>query len=140
MLLLLNPKPALFVQKQTLFLPQKPHEKGIINSIKFLPWTGGKQFVTGGCDHAVVLWNEIKDDDWHPTVLHRSLHTSAVMGVAGLFHRKWVLSSGADKRVIAFDPATQRAPHNHQLDSRAISVVPNPIDHNMYMVQTGLVV
>lgn len=85
------------------FLEEKPHVKGIVNSIMFMPWDD-VSFVTGGSDHAVVHWNEKdREDHWKPKALHRNLHTSAVMGVAGLYHKQVVLSAGADKRIIGFD-------------------------------------
>ncbi|KAM3199062.1 plant UBX domain-containing protein 10-like [Capsicum annuum] len=81
------------------FLEEKPHVKGIINNIMFMPWEEGC-FVTGGSDHAVVLWTD-KDGEqsWKPKELHRG-HSSAVMGVAGLQHKKVVMSAGADKRIL----------------------------------------
>eukprot|EP00249_Psilotum_nudum_P010718 c22717_g1_i1 orf=1-1191(-) len=69
--------------KKVRFLNEKPHEKGIINSIIFMPWFGEQPiFATGGSDHAVVMWSEERGAGWIPKLLHRSLHSSAVMGVA----------------------------------------------------------
>lgn len=78
------------------FLNDKPHEKGIINSIQFMPWSNGTQFATAGCDHGVVLWSEKEGSDrcWQPHLLHRVLHSSSVSGVAGIPHKQLVLSSG----------------------------------------------
>ncbi|KAA8521099.1 hypothetical protein F0562_011748 [Nyssa sinensis] len=75
------------------FLEEKPHVKGIINNIVFMLWDS-VCFITGGNDHAVVLWTE-KDGDnfWEPKVLHNSLHSSAVMGVAGMHQRQIVMSA-----------------------------------------------
>ncbi|CAI7872734.1 unnamed protein product, partial [Closterium sp. NIES-54] len=40
-------------------LPARPHQKGVINSIRYLPWEGPPfVFATGGSDHGVVLWRE----------------------------------------------------------------------------------
>uniref|UniRef100_A0A2P2K0U6 Uncharacterized protein n=2 Tax=Rhizophora mucronata TaxID=61149 RepID=A0A2P2K0U6_RHIMU len=119
------------------FLEDKPHVKGIINGIMFMPWEN-TCFVTGGSDHAVVLWNE-KDaeNSWNPKVLHRNLHSSAVMGVAGIQQKQVILSTGADKRIIGFDVQVGRAEFKHQLDSKCMSVLPNPCDYNLFMVQTG---
>ncbi|KAL2462812.1 transducin family protein/WD-40 repeat family protein [Forsythia ovata] len=119
------------------FLEDKPHVKGIINSIIFTPWDESC-FVTGGSDHAVVLWNE-KDaeDSWKPKALHRNMHSSAVMGVAGMQHKKIVISVGADKRIIGYDLAYGRADYKHQIESKCMSVLPNPCDFNLFMVQTG---
>ncbi|XP_027121663.1 uncharacterized protein [Coffea arabica] len=119
------------------FLEQKPHLKGIINSITFMPWKDTR-FVTGGSDHAVFLWSE-KDGEnpWKHKVLHRSMHSSAVMGVAGLQQKTTVLSVGADKRIVGFDVASERAGYKHQIESKCMSVVPNPCDFNLFMVQTG---
>ncbi|KAG5230411.1 protein tipD [Salix suchowensis] len=107
------------------FLDDKPHIKGTINSIEFMPWEN-TCFVTGCNDHGVVLWNE-KDDEslWKPETLHRNLHSSAVMGVAGMQQKQIVLS------------AVGRADFKHQLDSKCMSVLPNPCDFNLFMVQTG---
>ncbi|KAA8544624.1 hypothetical protein F0562_022636 [Nyssa sinensis] len=119
------------------FLEEKPHVKGIINNIVFMPWDS-VCFVTGGNDHAVVLWTE-KDGDnfWEPKVLHNSLHSSAVMGVAGMHQRQIVMSAGADKRIIGFDLLAGRADYKHQIESKCMSVLPNPCDFNLFMVQTG---
>uniref|UniRef100_A0A164XF72 Uncharacterized protein n=1 Tax=Daucus carota subsp. sativus TaxID=79200 RepID=A0A164XF72_DAUCS len=121
------------------FLEDKPHTKGIINNIVFMPWED-TCFVTAGSDHAVVLWTEndgIKD--WNHKTLHRNQHTSAVMGVAGLQHKKVVLSAGADKRITGFDVGAGRADYKHQIDSKCMSIVPNPCDYNLYMIQTGTI-
>lgn len=119
------------------FLEEKPHVKGIVNSIMFMPWND-VSFVTGGSDHAVVHWNEKdREDHWKPKALHRNLHTSAVMGVAGLYHKQVVLSAGADKRIIGFDLLAGRADYKHQIESKCMSVLPNPSDFNLFMVQTG---
>uniref|UniRef100_A0A5B7A5H3 Uncharacterized protein n=1 Tax=Davidia involucrata TaxID=16924 RepID=A0A5B7A5H3_DAVIN len=119
------------------FLEEKPHVKGIINNIVFMPWDS-VCFVTGGSDHAVVLWTE-KDGEnlWKPKALHRSLHSSAVMGVAGMQQKQIVLSVGADKRIIGFDLLAGRADYKHQIESKCMSVLPNPCDFNLFMVQTG---
>ncbi|XP_065863117.1 uncharacterized protein [Euphorbia lathyris] len=120
------------------FLDDKPHFKGIINSITFMPWEN-PCFATGGSDHAVVLWNEKGDENsWKPKALHRDLHSSAVMGVAALQQKNIVLSAGADKRIIGFDVQMGRVEFKHQLDNKCMSVLPNPCDFNLFMVQTGL--
>lgn len=119
------------------FLEDKPHVKGIINNIMFMPWED-TCFVTGGSDHAVVLWTENEGiTDWKPKALHRSLHSSAVMGVAGLQHKQVVVSAGADKRIIGFDVVARRTDYSHQVESKCMNVVPNPCDFNLFMVQTG---
>lgn len=125
------------MQKRVTFLEEKPHIKGIINSILFMPWSD-LCFATGGSDHAVILWSE-NNDSWKPRAIHRNLHTSAVMGVAGLLQKKVILSTGSDKRVIGFDLLAERAEFKHQIDSRCMSVLPNPCDFNLFMVQTGYV-
>ncbi|XP_021719362.1 uncharacterized protein LOC110687037 [Chenopodium quinoa] len=119
------------------FLEEKPHIKGIINSVAFIPWDD-TCFMTGGSDHAVISWNE-KDggDVWKPKTLHRNLHSSAVMGVAGMRHKQMVVSAGADKRIIGYDGLAGRADYKHQIDSKCMSVLPNPCDYHLFMVQTG---
>ncbi|KAL2554835.1 U5 small nuclear ribonucleoprotein 40 kDa protein [Forsythia ovata] len=119
------------------FLEGKPHIKGIINSIIFMP-CDDTCFVTGGSDHAVVLWTE-KDGEhsWKPEALHKSIHSSSVMGVAGMQHKKVVMSVGADKRIIGFDLLAERVEYKNQIDSKCMSVLPNPCDFNLFMVQTG---
>nr|GMD23945.1 U5 snRNP-specific protein-like factor [Ipomoea batatas] len=119
------------------FLEEKPHVRGIINNIVFMPWED-IGFVTGGSDHAVVFWTEKEGaNSWKPKALHRSMHSSAVMGVAGMQHKKSVMSAGADKRIIGFDLQAQRADYNHQIDSKCMSILPNPRDFNLFMVQAG---
>ncbi|KAL9239400.1 hypothetical protein vseg_013729 [Gypsophila vaccaria] len=117
------------------FLEEKPHVKGIINSISFMPWDD-TYFVTGGSDHAVVFWKE-EDGKWKPKTLHRNLHSSAVMGVSGMQHKQMVVSAGADKRIIGYDVLAGRADYKHQIESKCMSVVTNPRDFNLFMVQTG---
>ncbi|OMO52370.1 hypothetical protein COLO4_37254 [Corchorus olitorius] len=118
------------------FLEDKPHVKGIINSIMFMPWEN-TCFVTGGSDHAVVLWNERDNNVWKPKHLHRNMHSSAVMGVAGMQQKQVVLSAGADKRIIGFDVHVGRADYKHQIDSKCMSVLANPCDFNLFMVHAG---
>lgn len=111
--------------------------KGIINSIIFMPWEDAN-FVTGGSDHAVILWTENgTDNKWKPKALHRNLHSSAVMGVAGMQQKHIVLSAGADKRIIGFDAHVGRADFKHQIESKCMSILPNPCDFNLFMVQAG---
>ncbi|MED6148411.1 hypothetical protein PIB30_052907 [Stylosanthes scabra] len=117
-------------------LEDKPHVKGIINGIVFPPWED-TCFLTGGSDHAVVIWSEQDDEKWKPKALHRNLHSSAVMGVAGLHHKPIVLSAGADRRMFGFDVRAGRADYRHQVDTKCMSVLPNPCDFNLFMVQTG---
>ncbi|KAL3690262.1 hypothetical protein R1sor_016571 [Riccia sorocarpa] len=118
------------------FLPAKPHIKGVMNAISFMPWSNS-QFVTAGSDHLVVLWKEEGEDEWKPKILHQSYHTSAVSGIAGTMHKHLVLSVGFDKRVLGFDPAAGRTAFQHQLDTKALSVLANTSDFNLFMVQTG---
>ncbi|KAL4566723.1 hypothetical protein LXL04_030846 [Taraxacum kok-saghyz] len=122
------------------FLEDKPHVKGIINTVSFMPWEDTATcFITGGSDHAVVQWSERdgEEDSWKPKVLHRSMHSSAVMGVAGMRQKQVVVSVGADKRIIGFDLGTGRADYKHQIESKCMSVLPNPCDFNLFMVQTS---
>ncbi|KAF5195392.1 Transducin family protein / WD-40 repeat family protein [Thalictrum thalictroides] len=123
--------------KRVTYFEDKPHVKGIINNIVFMPWDD-LCFVTGGSDHAVVIWKE-KDGEnsWKYKPLHRNLHSSAVMGVAGLQQKNIVLSAGADKRIIGFDVMAGRADFKHQIECKCMSVLPNPSDFNLFMVQTG---
>lgn len=126
------------------FLENKPHVKGIINNIKFMPWEN-TCFVTGGSDHAVVLWNESDADDaddevknkWKSKTLHRNLHSAAVMGVDGMRNKNVVLSVGADKRIYGFDVQVGRADYKHQIEYKCMSVLSNPCDFNLFMVQSG---
>ncbi|XP_050937472.1 uncharacterized protein LOC103502273 isoform X2 [Cucumis melo] len=119
------------------FLEDKPHVKGIINDISFLPWDS-VPFITGGSDHAVVLWNmKDKYNTWKPELLHRNLHSSAVMGVSGMQMKQIVLSAGADKRFLGFDVQVGNILFKHQLESKCMSVLPNPCDFNLFAVQTG---
>ncbi|XP_057970290.1 uncharacterized protein LOC131159420 isoform X2 [Malania oleifera] len=124
-------------RERVTFLEDKPHVKGIINSIIFMPWED-PCFVTGGSDHAVVYWNE-KDGGnlWKPKALHRNLHSSSVMGVAGMQQKQIVLSAGTDKRIVGFDLLAGRAVFKHQIENKCMSVLPNPCDFNLFMVQTG---
>lgn len=55
-----------------------------------------KCFVTGGSDHAVVLWKENEEKEWKSQTMH-NLHTSAVMGVTAMIQKSIVLSVGQDK-------------------------------------------
>ena len=124
-------------QEGTRFLTEKPHTKGIINNIQFLP-TSDLCFVTAGSDHAVILWKDrVNSGEWKSRKLHSDLHSSAVMGVNGLHQKNLILSVGVDKRVVSFDFVVCRADFKHQMDSRCLSILPNPTDFNLVMVQTG---
>ncbi|KAJ1292683.1 hypothetical protein BS78_01G008900 [Paspalum vaginatum] len=122
-------------QRKVTFLPDKPHSKGIINNISFMPWSDAC-FVTGGSDHAVILWED-KDDSWKPKRVHKDFHSSAVMGVAGLQQKNTILSVGCDKRIVGFDLFSGRAEFKNLIDYKCMSVLANPCDFNLYMVQTG---
>ncbi|XP_047071282.1 U5 small nuclear ribonucleoprotein 40 kDa protein [Lolium rigidum] len=122
-------------QKKVTFLPAKPHTKGIINNINFMPWSD-TCFLTGGSDHAVILWQE-KDDSWNHKRVHKDLHSSAVYGVAGLQQRKTIVSVGSDKRIISYDLSAERTEYKNLIDSKCMSVLLNPCDFNLYMVQTA---
>uniref|UniRef100_A0A7N0V6C6 Uncharacterized protein n=1 Tax=Kalanchoe fedtschenkoi TaxID=63787 RepID=A0A7N0V6C6_KALFE len=108
------------------FIDEKPHFKGIINSIAFMPWDT-VCFATAGSDHAAILWKEQDEvNSWKPKALHRNMHSSAVMGIAGLQHKHIIVSVGADRRIIGFDSGAGRADFKHQLDIKCIGVLPNP--------------
>ncbi|CAM9001361.1 unnamed protein product [Rhodiola kirilowii] len=124
-------------KEQVTFLNDKPHIKGTINTIKFMPWDTDC-FATGGSDHAVVLWTEVNGgSSWTSKPIHRKLHSSSVMGVAGIKQKQIVISAGSDKRVIAYNVVAEQAEFTHQLDSKCLDIMPNPHDVNLYMVQTG---
>lgn len=123
--------------EEVTFLEDKPHVKGIINNVVFMPWDNNC-FVTGGNDHAVIYWIEKHmENSWKPKLLHKHIHSSAVMGVAGMQQKQIVVSVGADKRIIGFDLQTEKADYKHQIENKCMSVLPNPCDFNLFMVQTG---
>ncbi|CAF2136767.1 unnamed protein product [Brassica rapa] len=118
------------------FLKDRPHSKGLINRIMFTPWDD-PCFITGGCDHAVVLWREQRERHaWKSRLLHRDLHSSSVMGVAGMRHNNLVLSCGDDRRLVGFDARAEKTTFQHKLDNRCTNLLPNPRDVNLVMVHT----
>ncbi|CAH8286042.1 unnamed protein product [Eruca vesicaria subsp. sativa] len=118
------------------FLKDRPHSKGLINRIMFTPWDD-PCFITGGCDHAVVLWREQGESNaWKSRLLHKDLHTSAVMGVAGMRHNNLVLSCGDDRRFVGFDTREEKVTFKHRLDNKCTNLLPNPRDNNLVMLQT----
>lgn len=123
----------------TSFLEKKPHDRGIINRINFMPWRGQTScFVTSGSDHAMVLWKEgEKDDCWGQELLHVNHHTSAVMAAFGLQYKEAVLSVGLDKRVVLFDLVAGKTDFKFQLDSKCLNALPSPSNSNLYLVQLG---
>ena len=118
------------------FLEDRPHVKGVINNIAFLPWED-TTFVTAGTDHAVIIWREDGDNKWTPEPLHRNHHTSAVMGVCGVQQKQIVLSVGKDKRVLGYNADAGRRDFTHRVDARCLGILPNPCDFNLFVVQTG---
>ena len=119
------------------FLEEKPHTKGVINNIMFMPWDD-VCFVTGGNDHAVIPWTERDGETcWKPKMLHSNMHSSAVMGVAGMQQKQIVISAGTDKRIIGYDLLAGRVDYMHHMESKCMSILPNPHDFNLFMVQTG---
>jgi WD40 repeat protein len=122
-------------QRKVNFLPVKPHTKGVVNSISFMPWSD-VCFVTAGSDHAVIIWGD-KDSSWKPKKLHKEFHSSGVMDVVGLQQRETILSVGYDKKIIGFDISAGKTEFKNLLDSKCMSVLTNPCDFNLYMVQTG---
>ncbi|KAK2384984.1 WD repeat-containing protein [Trifolium repens] len=121
---------------QVSFLEDKPHVKGAINSIVFLPWEN-TCFATAGTDHSVMIWSENVEKKWKPEALHRNYHTSAVMGVAGVQHKKLVLSVGKDRRILGYNAEEGKQDFMLQVDSKCLSILLNPRDFNLFMVQTG---
>ncbi|XP_076945393.1 uncharacterized protein LOC143616456 [Bidens hawaiensis] len=121
-------------EKEVVYLEDKPHTKGVINNVMFMPW-GDTCFSTCGNDHLVVLWTS-KHGSWKPTMLHATLHSSAVMGVAGMQQKRMVIFVGSDKRIIGFDVESQTAAYQHLIESKCMSVLPNPRDSNLFMIQT----
>ncbi|VFQ87231.1 unnamed protein product [Cuscuta campestris] len=119
------------------FLEENPHVKGVINCITFMPWEDNS-FATCGDDHAVIFWLEKERvNSWKPNVLHSRIHSSSVMGVAGMQQKKIVISVGTDKRIVGFDVQAETVEYKHQLESKCMSVLPNPCDLNLFMVQSG---
>lgn len=102
-----------------------------------MPWETAC-FATGGSDHAVVLWTEVDGgSSWASKPIHRKLHSSSVMGVAGMKQKEIVMSAGSDRRVIAYNIVAEEAEFTQLLDSKCLDVMPNPRDTNLYIVQTG---
>ncbi|MCI02500.1 U5 small nuclear ribonucleoprotein 40 kDa [Trifolium medium] len=126
---------AQIASAQVSFLEDKPHVKGAINSIVFLPWEN-TCFATAGT-HSVMVWGENVEKKWKPEVLHKNFHTSAVMGVAGVQHKKIVLSVGQDRRILGYNAEEGKQDFMVQVDSKCLSILPNPRDFNLFMVQTG---
>eukprot|EP00850_Spirogloea_muscicola_P024065 SM000433S15731 [mRNA] locus=s433:17209:24330:- [translate_table: standard] len=115
-----------------------PHDKGIINRVAFLPWGDGRLFATGGCDHAVVLWECSRQASQPvPRLLHRHAHTSAVTDVDGMPRRGVVVSAGLDKRVIGWDVEHGQQAFKLTFNSKAIACRPNALDANLLLVQIG---
>jgi len=84
-----------------------------------------------------MLWSENDEKRWKSEPLHMNIHTSAVMGVAGVQHKKIVMSVGRDKRILGYKADVGRQDFIHQVDSKCLSILPNPVDFNLFMVQTG---
>ncbi|KAJ0969770.1 hypothetical protein J5N97_022647 [Dioscorea zingiberensis] len=124
-------------REKVTILQEQPHLKGIINTIKFMPYDQSF-FAACGCDHSVILWHD-QSDSWKPNVLCKDIHSSAVTGVSGLEQRKFLLSVGLDKRVVAFD-STGKIKFKFQLKSKCLDILPNPLDFNLYMVHTGFLI
>ncbi|GAU25465.1 hypothetical protein TSUD_71190 [Trifolium subterraneum] len=120
---------------QVSFLEDKPHVKGAINSIVFLPWE--KTCFATAATHSVMVWSENAEKKWKPKALHSNFHTSAVMGVAGVQHKKIVLSVGKDRRILGYNAEEGKQDFMLQVDSKCLSILPNPCDFNLFMVQTG---
>ncbi|KAE9602714.1 putative transcription factor WD40-like family [Lupinus albus] len=59
------------------------------------------------------------------------------MGVAGMQQKQIVLSVGKDKRIVGYDACAESEDFTHIIDSRCLSVIPNPCDYNLFMVQAG---
>lgn len=125
-------------EKRVTHFQEKPHIKGIVNVIRFMPWGEDEvPFATGGADHAVMLWQEKNAGSWKPQKVHRDIHSSGVSGVAGLQQKKSILSVGVDKRIIGFDVVASKVDFRHQVECKCIDVLPNPLDFNLFLVQTG---
>ncbi|KAJ7535344.1 hypothetical protein O6H91_12G036700 [Diphasiastrum complanatum] len=125
------------IKRKMVFLEDRPHVKGLINNVEFMPWDNGLHFVTAGSDHAVVMWSLTDEMSWKPKALHRSLHTSSVSGVAGNQSKHCILSSGLDKRVVGFNTQYGKCEFQNLLDSKAMGILSNPVDLNLFMVQAG---
>ncbi|GBG69054.1 hypothetical protein CBR_g3752 [Chara braunii] len=120
------------------FLPNKPHDRGLLNSVVFLAWDDYSHFITGGSDHGVAMWSATEDSkELKVKMIHRDVHSSAVSGVDGLRHRAIILSGGMDKRICGFDPKRDRAIYLKILDNKIVSVMLNPQDDNLFLVQLG---
>lgn len=119
-------------QKKVSFLPVKPHTKGIINNINFMPWSD-VCFVTGGSDHAV------NKKMIHGTTRKCTRICILLLSWVLLDYSKKnaILSVGSDKRIISFDLAAGRTESKNLIDYKCMSVLPNPCDFNLYMVQTA---
>lgn len=84
-----------------------------------------------------MLWSENGENKWKPKPLHMNLHSSSVMGVAGMQQKQIVLSAGKDRKIIGYDAHVGIQDFMHQVDTKCLSVLPNPCDFNLFMVQTG---
>ncbi|KAK8956371.1 hypothetical protein KSP40_PGU020924 [Platanthera guangdongensis] len=70
------------------------------------------------------LWHESEIPRKKSTDLHRAPHKMVILSV------------GSEKRVASFDVLAEKVKAKHQMDSRCMSVLPNPYDFNLFMPQT----
>ncbi|GAA5983196.1 hypothetical protein JCM10908_000191 [Rhodotorula pacifica] len=81
----------------------RPHKSGGVTALATLPGTGRLRFVTGGEDKQLYIWSRSRATQEYTAEEIRSDHSSMITSLAHLPERNWLVSSGKDKRLKAYD-------------------------------------
>ncbi|GAA6018198.1 hypothetical protein JCM8202_000223 [Rhodotorula sphaerocarpa] len=81
----------------------RPHKAGGVTALTTLPGTGRLRFVTGGEDKQLHIWSRSRSTQQYSTDAIHSNHSSMITSLAYMRERNWLVSSGKDKRLQAYD-------------------------------------
>ncbi|SCV72019.1 BQ2448_4713 [Microbotryum intermedium] len=116
-------------------LSAQPHGRGGITATMVLPGAASArlQFITAGEDKMMYLWTRARSDRSISTERLPCEHTSTITSLNHLPSDGWLISGGADKRVVATNIEQRRNMWSALLPNAVYSVEPSPINPHLIL-------
>ncbi|SCZ88488.1 BZ3500_MvSof-1268-A1-R1_Chr2-1g04443 [Microbotryum saponariae] len=118
-------------------LSAQPHGRGGITATMVLPGAASArlQFITAGEDKMMYLWTRARSDRSISTERLPCEHTSTITSLDHLASDGWLISGGADKRVVATNIEQRRNMWSALLPNPVYSVEPSPINPHLILAR-----
>ncbi|GAA5872199.1 hypothetical protein JCM3774_002291 [Rhodotorula dairenensis] len=113
----------------------RPHKSGGVTALATLPGSGRLRFVTGGEDKKLYIWSRSRSKQEYTAEEIRSDHSSMITSLAHIPDRNWLVSSGKDKRLKAYDLEHLNSTWQALLHDPVMTVQPLSSDPNLVLAR-----